>query len=176
MRSTGFAAIVFVMLGAGAQAQAPVRRRRRRARRWIKDLKDGLEAWRSKADVAAAGAAGELAKAELKVGAAAKVTLLSTPKVEYPVRPEKPGGSVSHGGLLAFTVSEPGVYRVALSTPAWVEVVKDGKTIPSGSFGHGPDCTTIRKIVEFPLTAGAHVLELAANADNTVDVLVVRKR
>jgi hypothetical protein len=42
--------------------------------------------------------------------------------------------------------------------------------------GHGPECTTIRKIVEFPLTAGAHVLEVAANAGDTVDVLVVRKK
>jgi hypothetical protein len=122
--------------------------------------------------MSAASSASELSKAELKVGAAAKVALLSTPKVEYPAPPEKPGGSVSHGGLLAFTVSEPGTYRVALSTPAWVEVVKDGKAVQAEAFGHGPECTTIRKIVEFPLTAGAHVLELAANADRTTDVLI----
>lgn len=100
---------------------------------------------------------------------------MQTPKVDYPARPEKPGGSVSHGGLLGFNVSEPGTYRVALSTPAWVEVVKDGRAIAPGSFGHGQECTTIRKIVEFPLSAGAHVLEIAANADSSVDVLIVRK-
>jgi hypothetical protein len=139
-------------------------------------LKDGLEAWRSKADVAAVGTAGELAKAELKIGAAVKAALLPTPKVDYPAPPEKPGGAASHGGLLSFNVTEPGTYRVALSTPAWVEAVKDGKAIAPGSFGHGPECTTIRKIVEFPLTAGAHVLEIAANADASVNVLVVRKK
>jgi hypothetical protein len=127
-------------------------------------------------DVGAVGSPGELSKAELKLGAAAKVALLQTSKVEYPVRPEKPGGSVSHGGLLAFTVAEPGTYRVALSAPAWVEVVRDGKTIAPESFGHGPTCTSIRKIVEFPLTAGAHVLEIAANAESTMNVLVVRKK
>jgi hypothetical protein len=35
--------------------------------------------------------------------------------------------------------------------------------------------TTIRKIVESPLTV-AHVLELAANADKATDVLIVRKK
>lgn len=159
---------------AGAEAQTPAQPAPQ-CGAIDQSLGDGLEAWRSKADMSAASSASELAKAELKVGAAAKVALLSTPKVEYPAPPEKPGGSVSHGGLLAFTVSEPGTYRVALSTPAWVEVVKDGKTVQSGAFGHGPECSSIRKIVEFPLTAGAHVLELAANADKTTDVLIVRK-
>jgi hypothetical protein len=177
MCKTILAAVVVAALGVGgALAQTPAPPQKPACAAMDAGLKDGLEAWKSKADVAAAGAAGELAKAELKVGAAAKVALLSTPKVDYPVRPEKPGGSVSHGGLLAFTVSEPGTYRVALSTPAWIEVVKDGKAVPSGSFGHGPECTTIRKIVEFPLTAGAHLLELAANADATTDVLIVRKK
>jgi hypothetical protein len=175
MRITVFAVFFVVglwVVGAQAQAQTPLPA----CVAMDKDLKDGLEAWRSKGDVGAVGGVGELSKAELRLGAAAKVTLLQTSKVDYPVRPEKPGGSVSHGGLLAFTVAEPGTYRVALSTPAWIEVVRDGKTIAPGSFGPGPECTSIRKIVEFPLTAGAHVLEIAANAENTVNVLVVRKK
>jgi hypothetical protein len=79
-------------------------------------------------------------------------------------------------GCWGFTVTEPGTYRVALSPPAWVGAVKDGQTIAAGSFGRGPECTTIRRIVEFPLSAGAHVLEIAAKAENTVNVLGMRKR
>ena len=160
----------------GAEAQTPAPAPQAACAAMDRDLKDGLEAWRSKADVAAAGTAAETAKAELKLGSAVKATLLQTSNVDYPVRPEKPGGSVSHGGLFSLNVTEPGTYRVALSTPAWVEVVKDGKAVPSGSFGHGPECTTIRKIVEFPLTAGTHVVEIAANAESAVNILVVRKK
>jgi len=169
-------AIILSLMAAaalGAEAQTP---QSPACAAMDQSLGDGLGAWRSKADLSAAASAGDLAKSELKIAAAAKVALLQTPKVDYPAPPEKPGGSVSHGGLLGFMVKEPGTYRVALSTPAWVEVVKDGKSIAPASFGHGPECTTIRKIVEFPLGAGAHVLEIAANAENTVNVLVVRKK
>lgn len=138
-------------------------------------LKDGLEAWRSKAKFTAVGTTAELAGAELKAGAAVRAMLLRTPKVVYPVQPEKPGGSVSYGGLFLLKVDQPGTYRIALSTPAWVDVVKDGKTIPSGTFGHGPECSTIRKIVEFPLSAGPHVIAIAATGVDTVDILVVLK-
>lgn len=139
-------------------------------------LTDGLEAWRSKATFTAAGTAADLVGAELKSGAAVKATLLQTPKVVYPVQPEKPGGSVSYGGLFLLNVAQPGTYRIALSAPAWIEVVKEGKAIPSGTFGHGPECSTIRKIVEFPLGAGSHIIEIAGNGADTVDVLVLRKR
>ena len=138
-------------------------------------LDGGLEAWRSKANLTAAGNATQLARAELKLGVAVKAILVPTRDIDYPVRPGKPGGSVSYGGLFAFNVVETGTYRVALSTPAWIEVVKDGKSIPVAAFGHGPECTTIRKIVEFPLGVGAHVLEVAGNGANSIDVLVVRK-
>lgn len=138
-------------------------------------LKDGLEAWRSKATFVAAGTTAELAGAELKAGTAVRATLLRTPKVVYPVQPEKPGGSVSYGGLFLLKVVQPGTYRIALSTPAWIDVVKDGKAIPSTTFGHGPECSTIRKIVEFPLSAGPHIIAIAANGSDTVDLMLVLK-
>jgi hypothetical protein len=54
-------------------------------------------------------------------GKAAAVALLPTPEVHYPLRPEKPGGSVSHGGLLALEVARAGTYRVAIgSGPGWM--------------------------------------------------------
>lgn len=100
------------------------------------------------------------------------MALLPTPKVAYPVRPEKPGGSVSFGGLARFTVGKAGTWRVALGTPAWVDVVKDGKAAVSIAHGHGPNCSTIRKMVDYALEPGDYLLQVAANGADRTTVLV----
>jgi hypothetical protein len=100
------------------------------------------------------------------------MALLPTPRVAYPLRPEKPGGSVSYGGLARFTVDKAGTWRVALSTPAWVDVVKDGKASTSIAHGHGPDCSGIRKMVDYALEPGEYVLQVAANGSDKVTLLV----
>ena len=53
---------------------------------------------------------------------AARLTLLPTPEVRYPLRPEKPGGSVSYGGIVEIDVHEAGTYRLALDSAGnvWV--------------------------------------------------------
>jgi hypothetical protein len=62
-----------------------------------------------------AGADGAHA-ALLTGGQAAQVDLLPTPSVSYPLQPEKPGGSVSHGGVLALDVKQAGTWRIALGS------------------------------------------------------------
>jgi hypothetical protein len=131
--------------------------------------------WTTKANIAAATASKALSKSELTVGKAAAVTLPSTADVKYVTQPDKPGGSVSHGGMLAFKVAEAGTYRVGLSSAAWIDVLKDGKAIESTAHGHGPDCSTIRKVVDFPLTPGRYVLQISANADAQIGVMVARR-
>lgn len=59
-----------------------------------------------------------------------------------------------------FTITKPGRYRVALDQPGWVDLVRDGKPLTSVGHGHGPKCTTIRKIIDFDLTAGSYTLKL----------------
>ncbi len=110
----------------------------------------------------------------LAIGQAAHVTLRSTPQVHYPLRPEKPGGSVSYGGLLAVTVTEPGTYRVGLSAGAWIDLIKQGKPVTSTAHGHGPECSGVRKMVDFPLTPGRYTLQLGANGEPQLTVLVAR--
>lgn len=134
-----------------------------------------LSSWPQQTPLAATGTMPGLPSATLVVGKAALVTLLPTPQVKYPLRPEKPGGSVSYGGLLGFDVAEAGTYRVALGTGAWIDVVgDDGKAIASTGHGHGPDCTGIRKVVDFPLAPGSHTLQIAASASPEIGLLVVR--
>ncbi|MCW1429902.1 homogentisate 1,2-dioxygenase [Novosphingobium sp. JCM 18896] len=110
----------------------------------------------------------------LAVGQAANVTLKPTPEVRYALRPEKPGGSVSFGGLIALNVAEAGTFRVALSSGAWIDLVQDGKAVTSTSHGHGPACSGVRKMVDFPLKPGRYTLQLGANGAPQMTVLVAR--
>jgi hypothetical protein len=136
------------------------------------DLPEALAGWRNPV-LATAG--GVQAKAvALTPGKAATLALLPTPKVAYPLRPAKPGGSVSFGGLASFIVAQAGSWRVALGSGAWVDVVKDGKAMPSIAHGHGPDCSGIRKMVDYSLTPGRYVLQVAANGSDSLPLLVTR--
>ncbi len=133
-----------------------------------------LAGWISPIAITASGDASATRDATLDIGKAVTATLKSTGDVKYPMRPEKPGGSVSYGGLFAFTVTEPGTYRVALGAGAWIDVAKDGKPVTSTAHGHGPDCSGIRKMVDFPLERGRYVLQIAANGTPTLALMIAR--
>jgi hypothetical protein len=96
------------------------------------------------------------------------------PEVRYPHRPEKPGGSVSYGGLVRIDVPAAGTYRVALSSAAWVDLVRGGNAVTSVKHGHGPDCSGIRKMVDYPLQPGRYTLQISANGEQAITVLVAR--
>lgn len=131
-----------------------------------------LAAWTAAEPLAAATSVAALEAATLPLGAAKDLALSRTPQVHYALRPERPGGSVSHGGMARFTVAQAGVYRVAMDSAAWIDVVADGKSLDSVKHGHGPDCSGIRKMVDFQLAPGAYVLQIAGNGTPKVRVLV----
>lgn len=139
-----------------------------------KDLPSDLAAWTSKAPLAAATKAAGLAAATLVPGKAVAATLSHTAEVSYVTQPEKPGGTVSYGGLLAFDVSQAGTYRVALGAGPWIDVLKDGQPVTSTAHGHGPACSSVRKMVDFPLTPGRYVIQISADAEPTLGILVAR--
>ncbi|HET6527011.1 hypothetical protein [Sphingopyxis sp.] len=138
------------------------------------ELPAPLAGWSDPGALKAAGNFGAARRAELTPGGSAVLTLLPTPQVRYPVRPEKPGGTVSYGGVLRFSVAEEGLWRVALSTGAWVDVVKDGKASTSVAHGRGPPCTGIRKMVDYRLAPGTYALQVAANGSETMTLMVAR--
>ena len=131
-----------------------------------------LAGWSSKADVAAAAKADDLSTAGLTVNRAATVALHPTREISFITQPDKPGGSVAHGGLLAIAIDKAGTYQVNLSTGAWIDLVKDGKSVLSTAHAPGPACTGIRKTVQFPLQPGKYVLQISANADPTIAVMI----
>jgi hypothetical protein len=131
-----------------------------------------LAGWAGRAAVSAAGKAEALGAAMLTPGKGADVALLSTPDITYPVRPGHPGGSVSYGGLLGFTIAQAGTYRVAIGSGSWLEVVRDGQLLTSTAHSPGPACTGVRKMVDFALTPGNYLLEISGNGTPKLPVLV----
>lgn len=136
------------------------------------ELPTELQSWRSPAALKAGVDRKTAVKAALTAGQAVTLALSPTPKIAYPVRPAKPGGSVSFGGLASFTVAQAGTWRVALGTGAWVDVVKDGAAATSIAHGHGPDCSGVRKMVDYSLEPGVYTLQIAANGEDKLTVLV----
>lgn len=131
-----------------------------------------LQGWSRKTPVRAGATAARATT--LPIGQGTVATLLATPKITYAVRPEKPGGSVSSGGLFTFTVSDPGRYRVALGSGAWIDVLAGTTPAVSVAHGHGPDCTGVRKMVDFDLQPGRYLLQVAGNGSATLPLMVAR--
>lgn len=135
-----------------------------------------LAGWSKSISRTAATTAGTAARASLPLGQAAQLRLTPTPGVRFAIRPEKSGPPASNGGLASFTVTRPGIYRVTLGSGAWVDVVRDGKASASIAHGHGPACSSIRKMVDFRLMPGRYLLQVAGNADPVIPVMVAALR
>lgn len=137
-------------------------------------LPAALSGWPAKAPLAAAADMAGLPAATVTPGKAVDLTLLPTPQVHYALRPERPGGSVSHGGMVAFAVPSAGTYRVALGSGAWIDMVRDGTAMASTAHGRGPACSGIHKMVDFALEPGSYTLQIVGNGTPGVAVLVTR--
>ncbi len=131
-----------------------------------------LAAWSSRQPIMAASDVTGLPAATLAIGSAIDAALKPTADVHYLTRPAKPGGSVDYGGLFDFTVERQGTYRVALGSGAWIDVLKGKSPVSSTAHGHGPDCSGIRKMVDFPLTPGRYTLQVAASGEPMLTLLI----
>src|SRR3546814_2325418 len=84
--------------------------------------------------------------------------------------------------LVPIEIATAGTYRVALSEGAWVDMVRDGTSLPSVAHGHGPRCSGIHKIVDFKLAPGRyarseeHTTELQALMRHSYDGLGLKKK
>ena len=139
-----------------------------------RDLPAELAPWTARAPLTTATKPADLSAAVLMPGKAVTARLSHTAQVAYLSQPEKPGGTVSYGGLLALDVVQAGTYRVALGAGPWIDVLKDGQPVTSTAHGHGPACSSVRKMVDFPLTPGRYVIQVSADADPTLAILVAR--
>ena len=84
----------------------------------------------------------------------------------------KPGKAATIG----FKVATGGTYGVALDQPGWIDVLpgaEGGAPLKSTAHGHGPDCSTIRKIVRFRLEPGVYRLYVSGLAQPRAKLMLV---
>jgi hypothetical protein len=111
---------------------------------------------------------------EILLGHAYMAQLKPTASVSYAVQPKKTTDG-TFGGLLMLTIDKAAVYTIALDQAAWIDVVRDGKGLKPSGHGHGPDCTTIRKMADFKLDPGHYTLQISNAPKDTVLIGVVAK-
>lgn len=133
-----------------------------------------LARWSAAQPALAAADPASAAKSQVTEGQAIEARLNERAALRFAAQPEKADGSDSYGGLFAFPVKAAGTYRIAMGAAAWVDVVSDGKAVASTAHGHGPACTGIRKMVDFPLAKGEHLIQIAGSAVPTIRLLAVR--
>jgi hypothetical protein len=138
-------------------------------------LPQALSGWTSKAPLRSATGEAGLPAATLRLGHAAQATLFHTRGVTYVVEPGKPGGSVAYGGILAVKIGEAGIYQVSLNSGAWIDMVLGASKMAATAHGHGPKCSSIRKVVAFPLKPGDYIVQISANAAPTLDIMISRQ-
>lgn len=126
--------------------------------------------WNAGGAVAAAAEPAAVGDAILTVGRGTRAALQPAGALKLPVTPKRAG---AHGGLLAFEAGSAGRYRVALGAGLWVEVVANGAALPSVAHGHGPDCTAVRKYVDWDLKPGRYLLQVTGEP-TAVQLMVAR--
>jgi len=124
----------------------------------------GLEAWST---------ISAITMGPIAIGQGTGLRLQPVEKVAFapaPGRAPKPG---SFGGVYQFNVATAGAYRIALEAGAWIDVVRDGKSLESVAHTEGPACSGIRKIVDFTLAPGRYLLQLSGAKEAPMRVLIV---
>jgi hypothetical protein len=122
------------------------------------DVLRELELFREEAIPLDAGTRAEDAP-RIATGRLYAVHLATQERVRHPSPPtRKPVDSARHGGVLRFTVTESGSYRVSLDANFWVDVVHEGAPLATEDFRGNRECQGPRKIVTFQLPAGAELL------------------
>lgn len=105
-----------------------------------------------------------------------EVALLPTSQVRYALPPEKPGSAAQRGVVIRFIAPSAGKYRIALSAAAWIDVVGSRKVVTSTGHTHGPACTGMRKIVDFTLAPGPHLLQISGAEAKMIGVMIAPAR
>lgn len=106
------------------------------------------------------------------IGRPVELALRPAADVPYAPPPARAPAAGSHGGVFPLTIATPGLYRIALSAKAWVDVVRDGAAVASAEHAHGVPCSGVAKTVAFRLEAGRYVLQLSEVAASAITVRV----
>ncbi len=90
------------------------------------------------------------------------ISLVPVAEVRFEIPPERPARNPDpRGAVLLFEAGAAGIYRVALSARAWIDIVQDGKYLAPVAFVDFMDCADLHKIVAFEIGAGPFALQLS---------------
>lgn len=126
----------------------------------------GLEAWST--------APGTTADA-IAPGKNIALTLQPIDSMTFPVPLERKPTPGTFGGVYHVTVAAAGTYRVVLQNGAWIDLVRDGKSLTSAGHMEGAPCSGIRKIVDFDLQPGTYIVQLSNARTAQMRVLIAAK-
>jgi hypothetical protein len=126
----------------------------------------GLEAWTS-----APGMTADV----IAPGKNIMLTLQPADGVTFPMPLERKPIPGTFGGVYHVTVAAAGTYRVVLQNGAWIDLVRDGKSLTSVGHMEGTPCSGIRKIVDFDLQPGIYIVQLSNAKTAQMRILIATK-
>ena len=92
-----------------------------------------------------------------------------------PVAGERPA-SRAFSGHFPLRIAQAGRYGIAFSHAAWIDVTRGKEpALVSVAHGHGPACSSIRKIVDFDLRPGNYRVQFTNSPAANVRAMVVRR-
>jgi hypothetical protein len=109
---------------------------------------------------------------EIAPGTAETLTLVDVADLRFDAPPAQAPLGGTYGAMLAFRITTPGIYRIALSARASIDVAQAGRTIEPAGESDAPICTGIRKIIRFPLQPGSYALQISGVAGPQATVLL----
>jgi hypothetical protein len=86
------------------------------------------------------------------------------------------GSKPGKAAMIGFRIATAGTYGVALDQGGWIDLLpgtEGGAALTSVKHGHGPECSTIRKIVRFDLKPGVYRLYVSALSTPKVKAMLV---
>jgi len=108
------------------------------------------------------------------LSAAVKLPLAPLADVKLPMPPGRaPKSPDSNAGFVRYAaLPRAATYRVALSEPAWIDVVQDGREIKSTDHTGALACEGIRKSVKFNLSAAPVVIQISGTTAREIAIVV----
>jgi hypothetical protein len=103
------------------------------------------------------------------------LTLQPIDSVTFPMPLERKPIAGTFGGVYHVTIATAGTYRVVLQNGAWIDLVRDGKSLTSVGHMEGAPCSGIRKIVDFALQPGTYIVQLSNAKTAQTRILIATK-
>lgn len=112
--------------------------------------------------------------AVLKLGEAARVSLVPLAEARLPAELRKASNRGGFAGHVTVQIVEGGTYSIALGDRGWIDLERGRTTLPSIAHRHGPACSGITKIVDFSLQPGSYAIQVSGIAQPSTTVMIVR--